>query len=264
MIVWTVANQKGGVGKTTTVVSLAGILAQRGQRVLLIDTDPHAALTSYFDFDSDRLEGTLYELFQAAKPSSELVNRMTLKTKFENIHLLPASITLATLDRVMGNREGMGLVLKRALLRVQDQYDYVLIDCPPVLGVMMVNALAACDRILVPVQTEFLALKGLERMMKTFEIMQRSKRDKFRYTVIPTMFDKRTRASLMTLQSIKEQYGEAVWNAVIPIDTKFRDASLLHIPPSIYAPGSRGTYAYETLLNFIDALERQRTQEVKP
>ncbi|HCH53351.1 MULTISPECIES: ParA family protein [Aeromonas] len=264
MIVWTVANQKGGVGKTTTVVSLAGILAQRGQRVLLIDTDPHASLTSYFDFDSDRLEGTLYELFQAAKPSSELVNRMTLKTKFENIHLLPASITLATLDRVMGNREGMGLVLKRALLRVQDQYDYVLIDCPPVLGVMMVNALAACDRILVPVQTEFLALKGLERMMKTFEIMQRSKRDKFRYTVIPTMFDKRTRASLMTLQSIKEQYGEAVWNAVIPIDTKFRDASLLHIPPSIYAPGSRGTYAYETLLNFIDALERQRTQEVKP
>ncbi|AHE48733.1 ParA family protein [Aeromonas mytilicola] len=264
MIVWTVANQKGGVGKTTTVVSLAGILAQRGQRVLLIDTDPHASLTSYFDFDSDRLEGTLYELFQAAKPSSELVNRMTLKTKFENIHLLPASITLATLDRVMGNREGMGLVLKRALLRVQDQYDYVLIDCPPVLGVMMVNALAACDRILVPVQTEFLALKGLERMMKTFEIMQRSKRDKFRYTVIPTMFDKRTRASLMTLQSIKEQYGEAVWNAVIPIDTKFRDASLLHIPPSIYAPGSRGTYAYETLLNFIDALERQRTQEVTP
>ena len=264
MIVWTVANQKGGVGKTTTVVSLAGILAQRGQRVLLIDTDPHASLTSYFDFDSDRLEGTLYELFQAAKPSSELVNRMTLKTKFENIHRLPASSTLATLDRVMGNREGMGLVLKRALLRVQDQYDYVLIDCPPVLGVMMVNALAACDRILVPVQTEFLALKGLERMMKTFEIMQRSKRDKFRYTVIPTMFDKRTRASLMTLQSIKEQYGEAVWNAVIPIDTKFRDASLLHIPPSIYAPGSRGTYAYETLLNFIDALERQRTQEVKP
>ena len=264
MIVWTVANQKGGVGKTTTVVSLAGILAQRGQRVLLIDTDPHASLTSYFDFDSDRLEGTLYELFQAAKPSAELVNRMTLKTKFEHIHLLPASIRLATLDRVMGNREGMGLVLKRALLRVQDQYDYVLIDCPPVLGVMMVNALAACDRILVPVQTEFLALKGLERMMKTFEIMQRSKRDKFRYTVIPTMFDKRTRASLMTLQSIKEQYGEAVWNAVIPIDTKFRDASLLHIPPSIYAPGSRGTYAYETLLNFIDALERQRTQEVKP
>ncbi|MCR6553849.1 ParA family protein, partial [Aeromonas sp. CPF2-S1] len=227
MIVWTVANQKGGVGKTTTVVSLAGILAQRGQRVLLIDTDPHASLTAYLDFDSDRLDGTLYELFQAVKPTAELVNKLTLKTKFENINLLPASITLATLDRVMGNREGMGLVLKRALLRIQEQYDYVLIDCPPVLGVMMVNALAACDRILVPVQTEFLALKGLERMMKTFEIMQRSKRDKFRYTVIPTMFDKRTRASLMTLKSIKDQYGDSVWNAVIPIDTKFRDASLL-------------------------------------
>jgi cellulose biosynthesis protein BcsQ len=107
----------------------------------------------------------------------------------------------------MGNREGMGLVLKRALLRVQDQFDYVLIDCPPVLGVMMVNALAACDRILVPVQTEFLALKGLERMMKTFEIMQRSKREKFRYTVIPTMFDKRTRASLMTCSPSRSSMG---------------------------------------------------------
>lgn len=176
-------------------------------------------------------------MFQAVKPTAELVNKLTLKTKFENINLLPASITLATLDRVMGNREGMGLVLKRALLRIQDQYDYVLIDCPPVLGVMMVNALAACDRILVPVQTEFLALKGLERMMKTFEIMQRSKRDKFRYTVIPTMFDKRTRASLMTLKSIKDQYGDSVWNAVIPIDTKFRDASLLHIPRLSILPG---------------------------
>lgn len=122
-------------------------------------------------------------------------------------------------------------MIKRALLRIQDQYDYVLIDCPPVLGVMMVNALAACDRILVPVQTEFLALKGLERMMKTFEIMQRSKREKFRFTVIP-------------------------------IDTKFRDASLLHIPPSIYSPSSRGTYAYETLLNYLDAQERQRAHEV--
>jgi chromosome partitioning protein len=262
VIVWTVANQKGGVGKTTTVVALAGILAQRGQRVLLIDTDPHASLTSYLDFDSDRLDGTLYELFQAVKPTAELVNKLTLRTKFDNIHLLPASITLATLDRVMGNREGMGLVIKRALLRIQDQYDYVLIDCPPVLGVMMVNALAACDRILVPVQTEFLALKGLERMMKTFEIMQRSKREKFRFTVIPTMFDKRTRASLMTLKSIKDQHGDAVWNAVIPIDTKFRDASSLHIPPSIYSPSSRGTYAYETLLNYLDAQERQRAHEV--
>jgi chromosome partitioning protein len=250
VIVWTVANQKGGVGKTTTVVSLAGILAQRGQRVLLIDTDPHASLTSYLDFDSDRLEGTLYELFQAAKPSAELVNRMTLKTRFENISLLPASITLATLDRVMGNREGMGLVLKRALLRVQDQFDYVLIDCPPVLGVMMVNALAACDRILVPVQTEFLALKGLERMMKTFEIMQRSKREKFRYTVIPTMFDKRTRASLMTLQSIKEQYGGGVecgHSHRHQIQGCQSGAhSSLHL-----CTGQPGTYAYETLLNHL-------------
>ena len=134
MIVWTVANQKGGVGKTTTVVSLAGILAQRGQRVLLIDTDPHASLTSYLDFDSDRLEGTLYELFQAAKPSAELVNRMTLKTRFENISLLPASDYPGHAGSGDGQPGRDGAGAQARLLRVQDQFDYVLIDRPPVLG----------------------------------------------------------------------------------------------------------------------------------
>lgn len=264
MIVWTVANQKGGVGKTTTVVSLAGILAQRGQgnrggqQADVLESGLEGHPVDQLGAGFGRLEQLVQGAFQPVRVEIEIGGQGGVGVGVDQQY------PLATLDRVMGNREGMGLVLKRALLRVQDQFDYVLIDCPPVLGVMMVNALAACDRILVPVQTEFLALKGLERMMKTFEIMQRSKREKFRYTIIPTMFDKRTRASLMTLQSIKEQYGEAVWNAVIPIDTKFRDASLVHIPPSIYAPGSRGTYAYETLLNHLDALERQRTQEVMP
>ncbi len=160
MIVWTVANQKGGVGKTTTVVALAGLLSQRGKRVLLIDTDPHASLTSYLNYDSDSLDKTLYELFQVPKLTPEFIQEHIIHTAFENIHLLPASITLATLDRVLGNREGMGLILARALHKLHDEYDFAIIDCPPVLGVMMVNAIAACDRILVPVQTEFLALKG--------------------------------------------------------------------------------------------------------
>ncbi|MFO6421885.1 ParA family protein [Motilimonas sp. KMU-193] len=257
MIVWTVANQKGGVGKTTTVISLAGLLAERGHRVLLIDTDPHASLTSYLGYDSDLIDGTLYELFQTPSPSREAVLRYTLKTPFEGLDIIPANMALATLDRVLGNREGMGLFLKRALDQVKNDYDYVLIDCPPVLGVMMVNALAACSRILVPVQTEFLALKGLERMIRTFNIMQRSRPKPFKYCVIPTMFDKRTKASLSTLQAIKDKHPTDAWNSVIPIDTKFRDASLKHIPPSAYSRNCRGVFAYETLLNHLQQLENK-------
>jgi chromosome partitioning protein len=251
LIVWTIANQKGGVGKTTTVVTLAGLLAAQNQRVLLIDTDPHASLTSYLDYDSDVLEGTLFDLFEQTTPDRAQIKKIILQTRFDNISLMPASIALSTLDRTLGDRDGMGLILRRALEHVRDDYDVVLVDCPPVLGVMMVNALAASSRILVPVQTEFLALKGLERMIKTFEIMQHSSQLPFRYTIVPTMFDKRTRASLQSLDTVRELYGLRVWDSVIPIDTKFRDASHLHIPPSIYAPESRGSQAYSSLLDYL-------------
>jgi len=174
LIVWTVANQKGGVGKTTTVISLAGLLAERGFRVLLIDTDPHASLTSYLQYESDQLPVSLYDLFEEPAQTKADLNQIILPTEINNVSLIPASMALATLDRVLGDKEGMGLFLKKQLMLVEDDYDFVLIDCPPVLGVMMVNALAACEKILIPVQTEFLALKGLERMVKTLKIMQTS------------------------------------------------------------------------------------------
>lgn len=251
MKIWTISNQKGGVGKTTTVISLAGLLVDRGFRVLLIDTDPHASLTSYLQYDSDHLPVSLYDLFQDPATTKAELDQVILPTEITNLSLIPASMSLATLDRVLGNKEGMGLFLHKQLKLVKDDYDFVLIDCPPVLGVMMVNALAACDRILIPVQTEFLASKGLQRMVQTLDIMQQSRGDDFNYCIIPTMFDKRTRASINTLAEIKDTYKSKVWNGVIPIDTKFRDASLAHLPISLYIKSSRGAFAYETLLNYL-------------
>ena len=254
MVVWTVANQKGGVGKTTTTISLAGLLAEKGYRVLLVDTDPHASLSYYFGIESEDLDLSVYDLFLQVSTKEQIMQSLC-PTQYDNIDILPATMGLATLDRSLGNKGGMGLVLKKAMQKIADEYDYVLIDCPPILGVLMVNALAACERIIVPVQTEFLALKGLDRMMKTLEIMQGEQTQLFQYTIVPTMFDKRTRASLMTYRKLQELYNETVWPGVIPVDTNFRNASSSQKVPSEYAPISRGVLAYSNLLKYLVNLE---------
>ncbi|KLV10985.1 ParA family protein [Photobacterium ganghwense] len=256
MIVWSIANQKGGVGKTTTTVTLAGLLCERNKRVLLVDTDPHASLSTYLNLDVDRVSTSLFDLFQLTDIRRDTVRTVIQRTPFKHLDIIPAHMSLATLDRVMGNRSGMGLILKKALHCLADDYDYVLIDCPPILGVMMVNALAASDRILIPVQTEFLAMKGLERMMRTLQIMQKSRPDGFKVTIVPTMYDKRTRASLQTLQELKLRFPDQVWASAVPIDTKFRDASIKHMPPSLFSRNCRGVFAYKTLLNYLERLQQ--------
>lgn len=256
MKVWTVANQKGGVGKTTTAVSLAGLLAQRNTKVILVDTDPHASLSYYFGIDSEEVSHSLYDIFIAAQPvSKEMVLDCLSPTKMDSLFVLPASMALSTLDRKLGNQNGMGLILKRALALIEDEFDYAIIDCPPVLGVLMVNALAASTRVVIPVQTEFLALKGLDRMLHSLAIMQKSLNAHFAYTIVPTMFDKRVRAAIDAYRTLREKHGDKVWQGLIPIDTKFRDASSAQTAPSVYAPKARGVYAYTSLLRHLRLLE---------
>lgn len=250
MIVWTIANQKGGVGKTTSTISLGGLLAESGKKVLLVDTDPHASLSYYFGIESEDLELSVYDLFVQVSTKEQIVQSLC-PTQYPNIDILPATMGLATLDRSLGSKGGMGLVLKKAIKLLSDEYDYVLIDCPPVLGVLMVNALAASDRVVVPVQTEFLALKGLDRMMKTMDIMQVEQPEPFSYTIVPTMFDKRTKASMIAYKRLQELYGDTVWPGVIPVDTNFRNASVSQKVPSDYAASSRGVYAYKSLLKHL-------------
>ncbi|KKO48204.1 cobalamin biosynthesis protein CobQ [Arsukibacterium sp. MJ3] len=252
MLIWTIANQKGGVGKTTTTVTLGGLLAERGYRVLLVDTDPHASLTYYFGIDAEELENSVYDIFIRGKDiTREEILQSLCPSGVSNLDILPSSMALATLDRSLGNKGGMGLILKKALQKVKNEYDYVLLDCPPVMGVLMVNAIAACNRILIPVQTEFLALKGLERMIATMALMRSSQQKDYAFTIIPTMYDKRTRASLEAYKQLKSTYQGKVWSAVVPVDTKFRDASVAQTPPNSYAPGSRGVFAYNTLLTYL-------------
>lgn len=170
MNVWTIANQKGGVGKTTTTVTLAGLLAQKGYKVLLIDLDPHGSMTSYFSYNPDSIDESVYSLFKKKISDQRTpLAAMLCRTGIDNVDLLPASTSLVSLDRQAGMTKGMGLIIKDAIQAYSKRYDYVLIDCPPTLGILMINALAACDRLIIPVQTEFLAIKGLERMLNTLK-----------------------------------------------------------------------------------------------
>lgn len=259
MLVWTVANQKGGVGKTTTTVALAGLCAEQGKRVLLLDLDPHGSLSSYFKYEPDQLEFSTFTLFKQRKElTPALVKQCIVDSGFAGLSLIPASMALATLERQTIGQEGMGLVISRALAMVKGDFDIVLIDCPPLLGVLMVNAVAACQQLLIPVQTEFLALKGLERMVQTLNMMGKSRKQSLPYTVVPTMFDRRTQASVGSLRMIRNDYGEQVWPGKIPVDTKLRDASKAGVPPHLFRPDSRAVDAYRSLLKW--ALSRQASR----
>lgn len=252
MKIWTVSNQKGGVGKTTTVVTLGGILAAWGFRTLLIDMDPHGSLTSYFRLNPDEIKASAYNLFQdaGAKRASD-PRRYVVETAFDNLQLLPASPVLATLDRQAGTMEGMGLVIASSLASVAKDFDYILIDSPPMLGVLMVNSLAACDRLIIPVLAEFLAFKGLERMLRTVDMIGRSRRKPIDYLVLPTMFDRRTKESQESQKMLEERCGDHLWQSVIPVDTRLRDASRAGVPPVLFMPNSKAVVAYSGFLELL-------------
>ena len=252
MDVWAIANQKGGVGKTTTTVSLAGLLSKRGKKTLLIDLDPHGSMTAYFGWNPDALQDSVYGLFQRSAGSAQVPLATVLKkTPLPEVYLLPASSPLATLDRQIAGKEGMGLVLVETLRHCGTHFQHVLIDCPPVFGVLMLNALAACRLLIIPVQTEFLALKGLERMCHTLAMVSRAQQRELDHVVLPTLYDQRTRASRESLQSLRKQYPGRVWDGLIPVDTRFRDASRAGVPLTVIAPGARGSQGYEAFLAFL-------------
>lgn len=254
MQIWAVANQKGGVGKTTTAVALGGLAAAAGRRVLLMDLDPHGSLTCYFRLDPESLSGSTFTLFQERKNlSASLVGQLVVTTAYSRLSLLPATTGLATLERQAIGSDGMGLVMSRALAQVWEDFDLTILDCPPQLGVLMVNALAACQRLIIPVQTEFLALKGLERMVHTLRMMQKSRNRPLPFTVVPTLFDRRTQASVSSLRTLRNTYGELVWPGHIPVDTRLRDASKAGVPPHLFSADSRGVEAYASLLHFLDS-----------
>ncbi|CBL45069.1 ParA family protein [gamma proteobacterium HdN1] len=263
MRVWTIANQKGGVGKTTTTVTLGGLLAHAGHRVLLVDLDPHGSLTSYFNVNPDELEPSSFLLFQnKGEVPANLPGQLIQSTGQPRLDFIGASTGLAVLERQSASAGGMGLVLKRTTQILARDYDYILVDTPPILGVLLVNSIAACERIIIPVQTEFLALKGLERMLRTLAMVKLSQRREVPYLIVPTLFDRRTHASTQSLRILRTTYDQHLWAGVIAVDTRLRDASRAGVPPHVFDPLSRGVQQYASLLNYLhrSALPEQQRE----
>jgi chromosome partitioning protein len=255
MKIWAVANQKGGVGKTTTTITLASILAKRGARVLVVDLDPHGSLTSYLGQDPTDAGSGVYRAF--VDEEHDAIEHIQ-PSKITGVSLYKSALMLATIDRTIGGSAGKGLILRNTLNKLSSRFDYVLVDCPPILGTLMINALAACEFLVIPSQAEFLALNGLERMVETLAMVKKSVCRGLDYMIVPTMFDRRTKASERCLESMRQCYQGHLWRFVIPIDTKLRDASHAGISIIDLKSNSRSSIAYQQLLK--DLLSRRRRE----
>jgi len=245
MEIWAIANQKGGVGKTTTSLCLARGLAAGGARVLLLDLDPHASLTRAFSIPIDPPPAGSHDLFNRHHHD---VATLVRETAIERLHLVAAQPALATIERRGASQPGLGLALGRALHTLRHRYDHALIDCPPTLGLLMVNALAAADRLIVPTQTDPLALHGLADMLRTADMVERSRRRALPRRILPTLYDRRTRSGVQSLEQLREMHGAQVWPGVVPMDTRLRDANALATPAE---QASRGIEAYARALAWL-------------
>ncbi|HCH0557128.1 TPA: ParA family protein [Pseudomonas aeruginosa] len=235
MQTWAIANQKGGVGKTTTTLCLARCLAQAGRHVLIVDMDPHASMTRAFNVPRHPVPSGTHELFGSGAPTADALARTT---PIDGLRLLAAQPALATLERRSASQPGLGMALQRALAGVVDLYDAVLLDCPPTLGLLMVNALAAADALIVPTQTDPLALHGLADMLHTAEMVETSRRRPLPRFVLPTLYDGRTTLGTQSLELMHGLYAGRVWPQAIPMDARLRDARALASAAPMTGPGA--------------------------
>lgn len=252
-----IANQKGGVGKTTTTVNLAACLGLLGQRVLVIDADPQGNTTSGLGIDKATLERTLYDVLVDEVPLQEVVVPVS---SVSNVHVAPATIDLAGAEVELVLAISRETKLKRALAPLSGRYDFVLIDCPPSLGLLTVNALTAAQAVLIPIQCEYYALEGVSQLLKTIEIVRSHLNPELEIDgVVLTMFDGRTNLAIQVVEQVKRHFRERVYTTIIPRNVRLSEAPSHGLPIALYDPKSRGAEVYRELAE--EVLERARTQE---
>lgn len=250
-----IANQKGGVGKTTTAINLGTCLAEMGRRVLLVDTDPQGNATTGLGIDKRQVAASVYNVMIEALPVRDAV----LPTQVAGMHLIPSSLDLAGAEIELVTQERRERRLREALSDVRDRYDLILIDCPPSLGLLTLNALVAADGVLVPLQCEYYALEGLTQLLGTVERVRGSLNPSLDVDgIVLTMFDGRTNLSIQVADDVKRHYPSRVLRTVVPRNVRLSEAPSHGRPISRYDPRSRGSEVYRELAKEVDSIAQAR------
>lgn len=247
-----VANQKGGVGKTTTTINLSAGLAELGKKVLVVDIDPQGNTTSGLGIEKQKVEKTIYELI-----INEASVKEATKEVMPNLFLIPSNVNLAGAEIELQDLKEKEYVLKNEIDYIKDHYDYVIIDCPPSLSMLTVNAMTTADSILVPIQCEYYALEGIGQLMHTIDLIHKKLNPTLRINgVVFTMFDGRTNLSNDVVDAVKENLDAHIYKTMIPRNVRLAEAPSYGLPITVYDPKSAGAVSYRELA--VELIERGR------
>lgn len=251
-----IANQKGGVGKTTTAVNLSAALADRGYRVLVVDLDPQGNATTGLGVNARNLQFSVYDVLMRDTPMEDAVEA----TSVQNLFLVPTTIDLAGAEIELVPAFSRELKLRRAIARVIDDFDFIIIDCPPSLGLLTINALAAATEVVVPIQCEYYALEGLGQLLRNVNLVQSNLNQSLEISaIILTMYDARTKLADQVMHEIRTHFGDRVCRNIVPRSVRLSEAPSFGQPITVFDPTSRGAVAYRGLAKEISGGAPKRT-----
>ena len=239
-----VANQKGGVGKSTTAINLSACLAEKGKKVLAIDIDPQGNTTSGLGVDKNNVENTLYELLLGEAEAKDTI----VKDVVENVDLIPSNVNLSGAEIELIGVDEKEYIMKKIIDKVRRKYDYIIMDCPPSLNMLTINALTAANSVLVPIQCEYYALEGLSQLIHTIELVkERLNKKLVMEGVVFTMYDARTNLSLQVVENVKDNLNQNIYKTIIPRNIRLAEAPSYGMPINLYDPKSTGATSYMLL-----------------